>query len=215
VVTTLVVCFPPGDDDKEETVEIQSNVFTPKYLFTVYLKPLVYGVGFFFLSFVVIQRGWYGWDYALILALFGFPAFQEAGKLIKEIEFGENEMIVRYFLWREKSVDYHNIKNVDVNISIGFSNAVISLKEMTNRMELQKRLADILRKKKIREINIEKEIEKKSKAGKKIFSYAFAFTVVIGVVASSIVNADLATWALMLVLLFAISVIILSVFIKS
>ncbi len=196
-------------------MEIQSNVFMPKYLFTVYLKPLVYDVGFLFLAFVVIQREWYSWEYALILALFGINAFQVSKNLIKEIEFGESEMIIRYFVWTENAIDYQSFRSIDVNLSIAFSNAVISLKEMTNGMELQKRLADILGKKKIREISIEKEIEKKSKAAKKIFGYAFAFTVVVGVVAISIVNADLATWSFMLFLLFAFTVIILSIFVKS
>jgi hypothetical protein len=144
----------------------------------------------------------------------GLNAIQEVKQLVKEIEFGESEIIIRYVFWAEKAIEYHTVKNIDANISISFDNAFLSLKGMTNGMDLQKRVAEILRKKKIREINIEKEIEKKSKAGKKIFGYAFIFTFFVGIVASSIVRADLATWALLLFLLFAFTVAILSVFIK-
>jgi hypothetical protein len=148
------------------------------------------------------------------LALVGFNTFQETKSIIKEIEFGESEMIVRYILWREKSVDYHAVRNIDPYISIRFEGAFISLKGMMNGLDLQKRIAEILRKKKIREINIEKEIEKKSKVGKKIFGYAFAFTFFVGVVASSIIRADLVVWVVLLFFLFVFTVIILSFFIK-
>ena len=195
-------------------MEIQSNVFLPKYLFTAYLKPLVYSIGFFVIGFVMLQRGWYTWEYVLVLVLIGFNAFQETKSIIKEIEFDESEMIICYVLWMEKSVDYHAVRNIDPNISISFEGAFISLKGMMNGIDLQKRIAEILREKKIREINIEEEIKKKSKAGKKIYGYAFAFTFFVGVVASSIVTADLATWALLLFLLFAFTVIILALFVK-
>ena len=195
-------------------METQFNIFTPKYMFTEYLKVFVYTGGFVFLLFMGIQRQSFNWQYTLITALCGFTAFQVAKNIIKEVEFGENEMIIRYYVWVEKVINYHDI-NINVNSSIHAKNISILLRQMTNRMELQQKIANVLRNKKIREINLEAEIKKSTQAGRKILIYALIATITIGILASSIVHADLAVWAVILLVLLATIVFILAIFIKA
>jgi uncharacterized membrane protein YbjE (DUF340 family) len=195
-------------------METQSTIFVPKCLFTIYLIAFMYAGGFVFLLFVIFQQQRFDWQYILVTAFCGFNAVLESRNIIKEIEFCDNDMIVHYYVWIEKVIDYHDITNIKINLSINASNAIILLRQMANRMELQKRVADLLHNKKIREINIESEIKKTSKVGRKILSYALISTIIIGGLTSTIVHADLASWAFLLFILFFVTVLIFSIFIK-
>jgi hypothetical protein len=195
-------------------METQSNIFVPKYLFTVYLKALIF-VGFFvYLLFAAIQRGNFDWFYIFIILLWGVVSFLNIKSIVKQIEFGYQSMIVQFYILAEKEIEYQDIQDIDVNSSIKMKGLRIELREMSNRMDLQKKVAVILLDKKIREINIDERISEKKRAVINIFKYAFILTVVIGGVASFIVHTDLATWAFLLFVLFVGMIQILSIFIK-
>jgi hypothetical protein len=203
------------DKISNKIMEIQTNIFKPKYFFTTYLKVLVYSVGFVFLLFIDFQKQSFDWQYILLTALTGFVAFQGAKNIVKEIEFNYQGIIVRYYAWLEKEVEYQDIEDIEVNITIKARGLVISLREMTNRMELQRKVADILRERKIAKIDIDQKIREKKRVGTKVLNYALIVTAAIGIVASFIIHADLATWAISLFILFVLILNILTIFIKT
>jgi len=58
-----------------ETMESQSSIFVPKYLFTLYLKALIF-VGFFvYLLFEAVQRGNFDWSDVFLISLWDLSLF--------------------------------------------------------------------------------------------------------------------------------------------
>jgi len=196
-------------------METQSNIFIPKYLFTAYLKALIF-VGFFvYLLFTAIQREKFDWSEILFAFLWGFVSFLNLKNIVKKIEFGHQNMVVHFYVLGEKEIEYQDVEDIVVNSFIKMKGAMIELTDMSNRMELQKKVAAILLDKKIREINIDERINQQKVRFIKILKYAVISTVVIGGVVGLIVHADLATWAFLLFMLFAVIFGIMAIFIKS
>jgi len=196
-------------------METQSNIFVPKYLFTVYLKALIF-VGFFvYLLFEAIQRENFDWSDVFLISLWGFVSFLNLKNIVKRIEFGYQSMVVQFYILGEREIEYQDIRDIDVNSFIKMKGAMIELTDMTNRMDLQKKVAAILHDKKIREINIDERIDQQKKRAVKILKYAVISTIVVGGVAGLIVHADLATFAFVLFMLFAVIFGIMAIFIKS
>ena len=196
-------------------METQSNIFVPKYLFTVYLKALIF-VGFFvYLLFEAIQRENFDWSDVFLISIWGFVSFLNLKNIVKRIEFGYQSMVVQFYILGEREIEYQDIRDIDVNSFIKMKGAMIELTDMTNRMDLQKKVAAILHDKKIREINIDERIDQQKKRAVKILKYAVISTIVVGGVAGLIVHADLATFAFVLFMLFAVIFGIMAIFIKS
>ena len=196
-------------------METQSNIFIPKYLFTYYLKALVFVGGFIYLLFTAIQREKFDWSEILFAFLWGFVSFLNLKNIVKQIEFGHQSMVVHFYVLGEKEIEYQDVEDIVVNSFIKMKGAIIELTDMSNRMDLQKKVAAILLDKNIREINIDERIDQQKKRAVKILKYAVILTVVIGGVVGLIVHADLATWAFLLFMLFAVIFGILAIFIKS
>jgi hypothetical protein len=196
-------------------METQSNIFIPKYLFTAYLKALIF-VGFFvYLLFTAIQREKFDWSEILFAFLWGFVSFLNLKNIVKKIEFGHQSMVVHFYVLGEKEIEYQDVEDIVVNSFIKMKGAMIELADISNRMELQKKVAAILLDKKIREINIDERINQQKARFIKILKYAVISTVVIGGVVGLMVHADLATWAFLLFTLFAVIFGIMAIFIKS
>ena len=176
-------------------METQSNIFVPKYLFTYYLKALIFAGGFVYLIFAAMHREKFDWSEIFFISLWGFAAFQNLKNIVKQIEFGHQSMVVHFYVLGEKEIEYQDVEDIVVNSSIKMKGLSIELIDMSNRMDLQKKVAAILLDKKIREINIDERINQQKRRLIKILKYAVISTVVIGGVASLIVHADLATLA--------------------
>lgn len=196
-------------------MEAQSNIFVPEYLFTVYLKALIF-VGFFvYLLFEAVRRENFDWSDVFLISLWGFVSFLNLKNIVKRIEFGYQSMVVQFYILGEREIEYQDIRDIDVNSLIKMKGSMIELTEMSNRMDLQKKVVAILLDKKIREINIDERINQQKGRFIKILKYAVISTVVIGGVASLIVHADLATWAILLTVLFALIFGMMAIFVKS
>ena len=196
-------------------METQTSIFIPKYLFTVYLKAVVIVGLFVYFLFVAIQRENFDWSDIFLISFCGLVAFLNMKSIVKQIEFGYQSMVVHFYILADKEIEYQDIKDIDVNSSIKMKGLRIELMGMSNRMDLQKKVAAILLDKKILDINIDERISQKKRAVIKIFKYAAISSVTIGGVASLIVHADLATWVFLLFVLFVVLVQILSIFIKK
>ena len=196
-------------------MEIQSNTFIPKYLFTIYLKALVFAGGFVYLLFAAIQREKFDWSEIFFAFLWGFVSFLNLKNIVKQIDFGYESMVVQFYILGEREIEYQDIRDIEVNSFIKMKGSKIELTDISNRMELQKKVAAILLEKKIREINIDERINQQKIRFIKVLKYAVILTVVIGGVASLIIHVDLATWAFLLFLLFAVISGIMAIFIKS
>ena len=134
--------------------------------------------------------------------------------IVKHIEFGYQSMIVQFYILGEREIEYQNIRDINVNSFIKMKGSVIELTDMSNRMDLQKKITSILRERKILDIDIDERIGQQKRRVIKILKYAFISTVVIGGAASLIVHADLVTWAFLLLILFALIFGSLATFIK-
>lgn len=196
-------------------METQSNIFVPKYLFTVYLKALIF-VGFFvYLLFETVQRENFDWSDVFLISLWGFVSFLNLKNIVKRIEFGYQSMVVQFYILGEREIEYQDIRDIHVNSFIKMKGSMIELTDMSNRLELQKKVAAILLDKQIREINIDERINQQKIRFIKVLKYAVILTVVIGGMASLIIHADLATWAFLLFMLFAVISGSMAIFIKS
>ena len=196
-------------------MKTQSNIFIPKYLFTVYLKALIF-VGFFvYLFFTVIQKEKLDWSGIFFALLWGLVSFLNLKNIVKQIDFGYESMVVQFYVLGEREIEYQNIRDIEVNSVIKMKGAMIELTDMSNRMDLQKKVAAILLDKKIREINIDERIDQQKRRFIKVLKYAVISTVAIGGVAGLIVHADLATWAFLLFMLFAVVFGVMAIFVKS
>lgn len=196
-------------------METQTDIFRPKYFFTTYLKVLMYSGFFVILLYINFQRQDLNWQIIFLTAITGFVAILEVKSIIKEVEFNYFSMVIRYYAWPEKEIKFHDIQDIEVNTTIRARGMVILLREMTNRMELQRKVAGILLEKKIKKIDIDEKIEEKRRTLTKILKISLISTAVIGIMASFILEADLATWAFLLFILFFLIFLGLTIFIRS
>ena len=201
-------------------MEIPSHDFIPKYTPAVYLFLLACIVAFLFfmassifISTLPFSEGsWKGvyWGVA-----FGITALYEGSKLIKAIEFDDLEMVVRYRFRRQKSIDYHEIKGVNLQWEyIDSKRGKVYFYGMENIEELLPRMTGILSNKKILDINLEEEARKTSSERNKRVRYALIFTVAIGLVAEFVGNADWSYFYIILILYFILAYQVLRLFIR-
>lgn len=173
------------------------DIFIPKYLFAAYLLPLVYGCVSIVLLFITIQRQSLDWTLILFAIFSGVNTYQNAKDIIKEVEFDERKMIIRYYLFGTKTIAYEDI-DVNVGFHIKGERVVIPFKHMTNKMYLQERVVQILRKKNIKNINIDEIIKERKHALVKSLNYALLIPLILGGLASFVVHADIESWAYLL-----------------
>ena len=201
-------------------METRSNTFIPKYYLATYIWLFAYTVGFVFLIAFSILRSsspsgegyWVGiyWGVG-----FGVAALYEGSKLIKAIEFNDNEMVVQYHVRGRKVIDYREIKGVNIQWSyMDTKRAKIYFYEMVNQEDLLTKVIGILGNKKILDINLEEEHKKTFAARNKRFRYALIFTVAIGLVAEFVGNADWSSFSIILLLYFVLIYQVLRLFIK-
>ncbi len=196
-------------------MENQSNIFNPKYSFIKYINAITYVGIFGFTLFLTSRQPNVEWQDALLIVLSGFSVYQISREFIRKIEFKDSEMVVQYFVWPARSIDYCRIKKIDVGYSITGEGFSIQLRAMKNRLDLQYKLADFMKKFNIKEFDLERQIKAKRRKGIKILKISLISTIAIGLLASLFVGADIGVWALMLLLLFVSITLILNIFIKE
>lgn len=183
------------------------NIFVPKYIFTTYLRLILNGGLFIFILLFNIINQNFSWEYVLVTIFLGVSTIFTARNIIKEIEFTDKEMIIRYFIKAEVFIAYDKIRNITPYVAIETEHLAIHTSTMTNQMILQNKVADKLREKKIIEINLNQKIKKQKQHAKKIFIYATIITIGISLAASLFIQAELATWGLLIFLLFVVTTI--------
>lgn len=199
----------------------QSSIaFIPKYYPATYIWLLIYFGGFILLiaysliisTLPVAEGNWRGIYWGIG---FGVAALYEGGKLIKAVEFNENEIVVHYFIRKQKTIEYREIKGLNVEWAyLDTKKTKIYYHGMKNQEELLVKATDILRRKNILKINIEEEERKDFSARNKRLRFAFIFTVAVGLVAEFVGNADWSYFYIILILYFVLAYQILRLFIK-
>lgn len=163
-----------------------------------------------------LPHGGNPWE-STVYWIIAFPiaALYEASRMIKVVEFRDSEMIVRYYLRRNKAIGYREITGIEVEWSyIRTTRGRIYIGEMVNQDELEARVVDILRARQILDINLTEENRKTVDAVKKRLRYALVITIVIGLVAEFVGHADWSEFSIILFLYFILAYLVLWLFIK-
>lgn len=201
-------------------METPSNTFVPKYHPATYIWLLIYVVGFVLLiTFPIVrssmfpgEENWVGIYWGIG---FGIAALYEGSKLIRAIEFGDNEMSVHFRIRGQKIIDYTGIKRINIEWSyIDSIKSKIYFHDMENQDELLTKIAGILNKKNIKDISLEEEEKKALAVVYRRLRFALIFTVAIGLVAEFIGNADWSYFYIILILYFVLIYQVLRLFIK-
>jgi hypothetical protein len=201
-------------------METPASTFIPKYYLATYIWLSAYVVGFIFLLVFSIltsslPSGEINWAGIYWGAGFGVAALYEGSKLIKEFKFDDNEMAVHYYVKGGKTIDYREIKGINIQWSyMDTKKAKIYFYEMKNQDDLLAKAVDILRTKNILDINLEEEHKKTFAARNKRLRFALIFTVAIGLVAEFVGNADWSYFSIILILYFILVYQVLRLFIK-
>jgi len=142
-------------------MEIKTDIFVPKYVFTKYIKVLFFVFGSVLILFIGSQQPSIIQPFVFASALCcSIIALLGTRDIIKEIEFGYQSITIHYYLWPEKEIEYRDILDIQANAFIRTRTTKIVLFEMMNKTDLQKKIANTLHEKEIREINLGTKIKK-------------------------------------------------------
>lgn len=201
-------------------MDTTSNTIIPKYYPATYIWLLFYVVGFVALmTFPFIRSAifpgeeyWVGFYWGIG---FGLAALYEGGKLIRVIEFGDDEIVLYRRLWGRKSILYREIRKINIEWSyIDAKGAKIHFYGMVNQEELLKKVTDTLSEKNILDISLREEEKKSLAVVYKRLRYALILTVAIGLVAEFVGNTDWSSFYIILILYFVLIYQVLRFFIK-
>ena len=201
-------------------MQTPSNVFIPKYTPGVYIWLAIYIAGFVLLmASPFIRRVLYPGEETWVAFYwgigFGIAALYEGGKLIRAVEFGDDELILDRFLRGRKTVPYRDIRKISLEWSyIDAKGAKIYFHDMVNQDEILSKITQVLSAKNISNISLE-EVKKNARAVVyKRLRYALIFTAAIGLLAEFVGHADWSSFSIILVLYFVLAYQVLRLFIK-